>query len=322
MPPAPGCQCGPEPCSRRPGSSVQVPPPSTDRNSAASSTPASTGVRIGRRRRQVPHPRELPGVRRAVVPLVGARHVRVGELVADRRPGAPAVVGALDLLAEPAARLRRPRSGRDRPATRPRGRSPSRRRTARPPSSPGASRPPSGRTRPCACPRALVPRSSDLLGCGPPGRTPRGPRTHRSAGTGFTGAVSDLSLRPRRPGPLTAARPRLRAEAGRRGRAARRGRRRRGVRARAGRVDRRGRDPRPHLARPRRPRGAHHPSARRSRPAGAGGVRHAVPGPAQPGRPAPRPDRLRGGRRDRGRALEALDGTPVLDVKPVLHGER
>src|SRR5881398_2635573 len=42
MPPAPGCHDGPVPCSRSPGSSCQLPPPSVDRNSAASSTPAYT----------------------------------------------------------------------------------------------------------------------------------------------------------------------------------------------------------------------------------------------------------------------------------------
>src|SRR4051794_20565322 len=42
MPPAPGCQDGPEPCSRRPGSSAQDLPPSVVWKSAASSTPAYT----------------------------------------------------------------------------------------------------------------------------------------------------------------------------------------------------------------------------------------------------------------------------------------
>src|SRR5579872_887381 len=42
IPPAPGCQDGPEPCPRSPGSSCHVRPASTERNKAASSTPAQT----------------------------------------------------------------------------------------------------------------------------------------------------------------------------------------------------------------------------------------------------------------------------------------
>src|ERR1019366_2876198 len=42
MPPAPGCQRGPEPWPRSPGSSCHVVPPSMERNKAASSTPAYT----------------------------------------------------------------------------------------------------------------------------------------------------------------------------------------------------------------------------------------------------------------------------------------
>src|SRR5271169_6704272 len=42
IPPAPGCQCGPEPCPRSPESSCQLCPPSADWNNAASSTPAYT----------------------------------------------------------------------------------------------------------------------------------------------------------------------------------------------------------------------------------------------------------------------------------------
>ena len=53
----------------------------------------------------MPDPRELPRVRRPVVPLVRAGHAVVEELVADRLPGHAAVVGALDQLAEPARRL-------------------------------------------------------------------------------------------------------------------------------------------------------------------------------------------------------------------------
>src|SRR5262249_7931549 len=52
-------------------------------------------------------PGELPRVRRPVVPLVGSRLTGVVELVAHRLPGRTAVVGTLDHLPEPAARLGR-----------------------------------------------------------------------------------------------------------------------------------------------------------------------------------------------------------------------
>ena len=107
IPPAPGCQRGPDSWPRSPGSSCQVRPPSVERNRAASSDPGVDGVRVGQRRFEVPDPLELPGVLRAVVPLVRARDAVVGELVADRLPRLAAVVGALDHLPEPAARLRR-----------------------------------------------------------------------------------------------------------------------------------------------------------------------------------------------------------------------
>src|SRR5258705_13549661 len=42
MPPAPGCHWGPVPCPRNPASSCHVVPPSLERNSPASSTPAYT----------------------------------------------------------------------------------------------------------------------------------------------------------------------------------------------------------------------------------------------------------------------------------------
>ena len=69
--------------------------------------PGVDRVRIGQRRLEMPDALELPGVRRAVVPLVGAGDAVVDELVADRLPGLAAVVGALDHLPEPAAGLRR-----------------------------------------------------------------------------------------------------------------------------------------------------------------------------------------------------------------------
>ena len=63
-------------------------------------------VRIGQRWLEMPDALELPGVRRAVVPLVRAGDAVVDELVAHRLPGLAAVVGALDDLPEPAAGLR------------------------------------------------------------------------------------------------------------------------------------------------------------------------------------------------------------------------
>ena len=54
----------------------------------------------------MPDPGELPGMRRAVVPLVGAGLALVPEVVAHGVPRPPAVVGPLDDLPEPAARLR------------------------------------------------------------------------------------------------------------------------------------------------------------------------------------------------------------------------
>ena len=69
--------------------------------------PGVDRVRIGERRFEMPDALELPGVRRAVVPLVRAGDAVVDELVAHRLPRLAAVVRALDHLPEPAARLRR-----------------------------------------------------------------------------------------------------------------------------------------------------------------------------------------------------------------------
>ena len=69
--------------------------------------PGVDGVRIGQRRFEMPDALELPGVRRAVVPLVRAGDAVVHELVPHRLPRLAAVVGALDHLPEPAAGLRR-----------------------------------------------------------------------------------------------------------------------------------------------------------------------------------------------------------------------
>ena len=69
--------------------------------------PGVDRVRIGQRRFEMPDARELPGVRRAVVPQVRAGDAVVHELVPHRLPRRAPVVGALDQLPEPAAGLRR-----------------------------------------------------------------------------------------------------------------------------------------------------------------------------------------------------------------------
>ena len=63
-------------------------------------------IRIGKRWLNVPYTLELPRMRRAVVPLMGAGNAVVGEFVADRRPCLAAVLGALHDLAKPAGGLR------------------------------------------------------------------------------------------------------------------------------------------------------------------------------------------------------------------------
>ncbi len=54
----------------------------------------------------MPDALELPWARLTVVVLVGAGGAVVGEFIVDRAPSEAAVVGALDLLAEPAGALR------------------------------------------------------------------------------------------------------------------------------------------------------------------------------------------------------------------------
>src|SRR5687768_3594479 len=65
------------------------------------------GIGIGQRWFEMPDSLELPGVRRAIVPLVSAGNAVVFELVADRLPCLSTVVGTLDLLSEPSGVLRR-----------------------------------------------------------------------------------------------------------------------------------------------------------------------------------------------------------------------
>src|SRR6266496_1015628 len=54
----------------------------------------------------MPDSLELPGVLRAVVPLMRAGSALVREFIANRLPGGAPVVGALEHLPEPAAALR------------------------------------------------------------------------------------------------------------------------------------------------------------------------------------------------------------------------
>ena len=67
--------------------------------------PGVDAIRVLQRRLQVPDPRELPRVRRAVVPLVSAGHAIVDKLVAHRHPRLTAIARALDRLPVPARPL-------------------------------------------------------------------------------------------------------------------------------------------------------------------------------------------------------------------------
>ena len=92
IPPAPGCQCGPDAVAAQAG---QLLPrlPAVGRAEQGGVLDAGVDrVRIGQRRLEMPDALELPGMRRAVVPLVRAGDAVVDELVADRLPGLAAVV--------------------------------------------------------------------------------------------------------------------------------------------------------------------------------------------------------------------------------------
>ena len=93
-------------CVRSPDSSAQVVPAVGRLEQRGVLGAREDRVGIGQRGLEVPNARELPGVRRPVVPLVGAGRAVVGEPVAHRPPRLPAVVRALDDLAEPTRRLR------------------------------------------------------------------------------------------------------------------------------------------------------------------------------------------------------------------------
>ena len=69
--------------------------------------PGVDRVWIGQRGFEMPDALELPGARCAVVPLVRAGDAVVHERVPHRLPRLAPIVGALDLLPEPAAGLRR-----------------------------------------------------------------------------------------------------------------------------------------------------------------------------------------------------------------------
>ena len=108
MPPAPGCPAAARSRGRAARTArARSVPPSVDAKQRGVLDARVDGVGIGQRRLEMPDALELPGMRRAVVPLVRAGDAVVDELVADRLPRLAAVVRALDQLAEPAAGLRR-----------------------------------------------------------------------------------------------------------------------------------------------------------------------------------------------------------------------
>jgi hypothetical protein len=86
MPPAPGCQCAPAAVAQA-GSSCQVCAAVGRAEERRVLDAGVDGVGIRQRRLEVPDALELPGVRRAVVPLRCVPDLAVvGELVADRIP--------------------------------------------------------------------------------------------------------------------------------------------------------------------------------------------------------------------------------------------
>ncbi len=99
--PARGGAVAPQPGQLAPGHAAVVGP-----EQGGVLHPGVDPVGVGRRRLEVPHPGELPRIRRAVVPLVRVDLALVAEVVADRVPRLAAVVGPVDDLAEPPARLR------------------------------------------------------------------------------------------------------------------------------------------------------------------------------------------------------------------------
>src|SRR4051794_1028010 len=67
--------------------------------------PGVNGVRVRERGFEVPDAFEFPWVLRAVIPEMCSGLAIIDELIADRFPGLPAIVGTLDHLAKPTAGL-------------------------------------------------------------------------------------------------------------------------------------------------------------------------------------------------------------------------
>ena len=107
MPPAPGIQSGPDVWLAQAVEFLPAVAAVAGAKQRGVLDPGIHRVGIARRGFQVPHPLELPGFLRAVVPLVCAGLAAIREFVADGIPGLAAVVGALYHLPEPVAHLGR-----------------------------------------------------------------------------------------------------------------------------------------------------------------------------------------------------------------------
>ncbi len=86
MPPAPGIQPAAVACLRSPLISAQFCASVGGTEHRCIFHTGVHGVGIAQRRLKMPHALELPRMRRAVVPLVRARHALIAELVAHRVP--------------------------------------------------------------------------------------------------------------------------------------------------------------------------------------------------------------------------------------------
>jgi hypothetical protein len=102
-PPAPGCQCLPVQAQARELAPARAAVRRLEERGVFDA--GVDRVRVGERGLEMPDASELPGMRRAVVPLVRAGNAVVLELVADGIPAPAPIVGALDQLAEPAGAL-------------------------------------------------------------------------------------------------------------------------------------------------------------------------------------------------------------------------
>ena len=92
IPPAPGCQRGPGAVAAQSGEFLPGLAAVGRAEQRGVFHPGIDGIGIGQRRLEMPDALELPGMRRAVVPLVSAGDAVVDELVAHRLPGLAAVV--------------------------------------------------------------------------------------------------------------------------------------------------------------------------------------------------------------------------------------